>query len=431
MKNQHLIVVSVDAMFYEDLAYLEQLPNMGKLLRNGSMVKRMTTIYPSLTHPVHASLMSGNPAGKTGVFHNTVFLPGQPNAPWFNQMSQMQCETIFHAAKRAGLTTAACRWPMTGGGFDVIDWLVPEVLGHESEEEPDLEKLYRRVCSPNLFEDIVKPNLPILADSERFPNYDVFSMTCAAEIIRRHKPNLLLSHPGMVDHNRHLSGLFSPLVEDALRMTDDWIGMLIQAVEDAGIADTTSFCIVSDHGQLEYSRLIALNAWFAQKGLLHVRPDGTLGDWELYCQGSGLSAHIYIKNKARKAEFAAMLQEMADLGVFGFHEVFTAQEVLERYGLAGGFDFVLETDGTTAFSAEWKETVVRVNPRLEFGQHRASHGHRPEKGCQPPMVVCGPAFRKGVVLETGTVLDEAPTFAAALGFALPEAQGSAIRELLA
>lgn len=428
--DKHLIVVSVDAMFYEDLAFLHELPNMGRLLREGSLVKRMTTIYPSLTHPVHATLMSGNPAGKTGIHHNQVFTPGKLDAPWYNQLSQMKCETIFHAAHRAGLTTCACRWPLTAGGFDVIDWLIPEVMDSEIAEEPDLENLYRRVCTPELFDCIVKPNLHIHGSEKKFPNYDVFSMTCAAEIIRKYKPNLLFSHPGIVDHYRHLSGLFSPSVEDALRMTDDWIGMLMQAAEDAGIVENTNICIVSDHGQLEYTHVVALNAWFAEKGLLQVNEDGTLADWDIYCEGGGLSAQVYVKDKSRETEFLAMLEETGRLGIFGFEEVLTVHEAGSRYGLAGDFSFVLESDGCTVFSSDWKMPIVRTNKRTEFGEHFASHGHMPEKGYQPTMVACGPAFKKGVCIETGTVLDEAPTFAAVLGLMLPQAQGAVIAELL-
>ena len=235
--NKHLIVVSVDAMVYEDLALLKTMPNVGKLIREGSIVERVKTIYPSLTHPVHASLMSGCPAGKTGVPNNTLFQPGVKNTPWFNHLSQMQCETIFHAAHRAGLSTAACRWPMTAGGFDQIDYLVPEIMDEDVAEEPNLEKLYRKMCTPCLFDPIISKHLSILNAPERHPSYEEFSMRCAADVIRTYKPNLLLTHPGMVDHCRHVNGLFNAAVEDALKITDRWIGMLMDAVRDAGIEE--------------------------------------------------------------------------------------------------------------------------------------------------------------------------------------------------
>ena len=39
MKSKHLIVVSVDALVFEDLEYAKTLPMFGKILREGSMVE--------------------------------------------------------------------------------------------------------------------------------------------------------------------------------------------------------------------------------------------------------------------------------------------------------------------------------------------------------------------------------------------------------
>ena len=426
----HLIVVSVDAMVFEDLALLAREPNVGRLMAEGSLVKRVKTIYPSLTHPVHASLISGCPAGETGVANNQEYLPGVLDAPWFNRLDQLRCDTILHAAHRAGLTTCACRWPLTAGGFDVIDYLVPEVMDAETDAEPDLDKLYGRVCSPAIFEEIVRPRLGLLDKSERHPAYEVFSMECAAEIIRRHKPSLLLAHPGMVDHARHRTGLFSPDVDEALRLTDGWIGMLMDAAREAGILQDTNFAIVSDHGHLEYTRTLAPNVFFAERGLLRVAEDGSLAAWDAYCFASGLSAQIAVRDPAREGEVRALLEEMRRAGVYGVGEVLTAAEAKARYGLEGPFRFVLEGDGTTAFRSDWTGPLARVNPGAESGLHHSSHGHMPERGPQPPMLVCGPAFRKGATVETASILDEAPTFAAALGVDLPQARGQAIREIL-
>lgn len=57
--NKHLIVVSIDALVFEDLEYAKTLPNFSKILRDCSLIERVNTIYPSLTHPVHATIISG------------------------------------------------------------------------------------------------------------------------------------------------------------------------------------------------------------------------------------------------------------------------------------------------------------------------------------------------------------------------------------
>ena len=85
--SKHLIVVSIDAMVYEDLEYAKTLPNFSKIINGASVIERVRTIYPSLTHPVHATLITGNTAGVTGVINNSVFnekTPDKGSGVWYN-----------------------------------------------------------------------------------------------------------------------------------------------------------------------------------------------------------------------------------------------------------------------------------------------------------------------------------------------------------
>ena len=430
MKDKHLIVVSVDAMVGEDLRTLAELPHVGKLLREGSLVRSVRTIYPALTHPIHASLMSGCAANGTGIPNNEEFIPGELCPPWYNRMDQMRCETIFHAAHRAGLTTCACRWPVTAGGFDVIDYLVPEVMAADAAAQPDREVLYRSICSPAIFEDIVRQNLPKL-DGPKHPSDEHFSIACACDILRKYRPNLLMTHPCMVDSTRHGNGLFGPAVTRALELTDQWIGQLMDAVEEAGIAGTTSFAIVSDHGHMEIKRNLNLNVYLRDRGFIQVDDQEHLADWTALSKSCDLSAQIYVRDKSRLDEVGRALREMCDEGIYGISEVLTAQEAESRYGLAGDFSFVVESDGFTCFTDDWRRPAVQIIEPEVYEHRFSTHGHMPEKGPQPPMIVCGPAFRRGVTLERGSILDEAPTFAAALGLTLPQAQGKPMNDLLA
>ena len=70
----HLIVVSVDALVYEDLELLGKQPNVKRLLENGSLVRHMRTVYPSLTHIVHTTLMTGCTPDKTGIIATTLWM---------------------------------------------------------------------------------------------------------------------------------------------------------------------------------------------------------------------------------------------------------------------------------------------------------------------------------------------------------------------
>ena len=64
------------------------------------------------------------------------------------------------------------------------------------------------------------------------------------------------------------------------------------------------------------------------------------------------------------------------------------------------------------------------------GKLKGSHGFHPDFGPRPFFLGCGPAFRKGAVLEQARLIDGAPTYAKILGVDLPDAQGQALQELL-
>ena len=96
--SKHLVVISVDAMVYEDLALCRTLPNFCRVLDGASVIERVETIYPSLTHPVHATLITGNPAGVTGIVNNIVFDPEEPDKAmdiWYNFMPQLKCDDLL------------------------------------------------------------------------------------------------------------------------------------------------------------------------------------------------------------------------------------------------------------------------------------------------------------------------------------------------
>ena len=432
--GKHLIVISVDALVYEDLLQAEELPAIGKLLKSGAFIKRVKTIYPSLTHPVHATVLTGCAAGKTGIVNNTFFEAGKEPRPWFNTLQDIQVKTILHAAHEQGLTTCACRWPVTAHGEKVIDYLVPEVMGLDMEgHEDDPALVYRMLGTQECLMDVIEEALKRYGWKNEHPVYDEFETYCACEIIRRYQPNLMFIHSGYVDGERHRTGLFTEYVRHAVKQSDQWIGEILAAVKDAGIENETDVVVMSDHGQLAITRVICPNVFLKDRGLIHTDQEGKLISWDAYVAGAGLSGQVYL-SRPEDSELTArvykILKEMAEEGIYGFSEVLTAAEMRERYGLYGDFSFSIETDGFTSFSEALEQPAVRPLDNTDYRYGHATHGHMPEKGPQPPFIGAGPSFRKGVILEEGSILNHAPTFARILGLELPDTEGRAMEEIL-
>ena len=124
------------------------------------------------------------------------------------------------------------------------------------------------------------------------------------------------------------------------------------------------------------------------------------------------------------------MKELCYEGVYGFSQVFTAEEANQTEHLSGGFSFVLETDGYTSFGDSFVRPLVTSFDSTDYRYGRATHGHLPNKGPQPVFLCKGPDFKENVKLEAGRLVDQAPTFAKLLGVSLPHADGVSMDMLL-
>lgn len=430
MKDRHVVVVSVDAMVYEDLEILSKLYAFEQVWDQTARVDRVRSVYPTITYPCHSTMMTGVYPETHGIVNNEKPEVCVRSSLWQHMRDLVHAKSVFDYAKEAGLTTAAVFWPVTGNDKN-IDYLVDEYWPQHGESS---EQCFRDSgSSEEVMEKVVKPNLKLVENRHRqHPWCDAFVMACACDMLTEFKPNLLMVHPANVDAYRHQTGLFTQKVESGLHETNLWIGQLMKAADDAGILDKTDFFIVSDHGQMAIRRCIALNVLLAEKGLIDVAEDGSIRDWTAFAKSGGLSALVYLKNPGNVADAErtyAVLKELMDSEIAGIGQIFTEEEAREQQHLGGDFAFVVEGDGYTSFANEWTRPLVKPLDNRNYRFGRASHGHLPEKGPQPTLIAFGPHIRPGAVLENARLVDEAPTFAHALGLTMEHVDGRVLTEL--
>lgn len=423
---RRVVVVSVDAMVFEDTQTLRTLPVFSSLWDRTARVERVRSIYPTITYPCHTTMMTGVYPDRHGVLSNELEKPGESDVSWAFFRESVQVPTIFDLAKASGLTTAAVFWPVTGRD-PAIDGLVdeywPQRPGQTAEEcfreSGSSEEVLRRVVAPNLR----------LVDGRhrQHPYCDDFIFACAGDMLRCFRPHLLMLHPANVDAYRHQSGVFSPLVTHGLHETDHWLGMLLKAAGDAGVLEETDFFIVSDHGQLDIRRAVALNAILAERGLIDVGADGRVRSWRAFVRSGGLSAQVYVRDPARDAaQVGELLCRLRDEGVYGIEQVMTREEARRDWHLDGHFVFNLESDGMTTFAGDCARPLVRPLTNADYRLGAATHGHLPTKGPQPTLIAFGPHIRPGAVIPRADLIDEAPTFARALGLEMTGTDGHAL-----
>lgn len=426
-QNRYLVVLSADAMVDADLEYAFTLPHIKELKEKGSYVHHVESIYPSVTYPAHVTMSTGCWPEKTGIWANEKLQPGIVHPAWLWFHDIVRCEDIFDAAKRSGLSTAAVFWPVTGNHKN-IDYLVDEYWPQGPDDTK--EACFKRSgTSDQVYDECVRPFIENVT-IRTHPDTDLMVAQIGAEMIRRYQPNLILLHPADVDGVRHAKGLFGAHVDQSLRDTDTYLGLLMDAAKEAGIYDQTDFILMSDHGQMNIERVMCLNVKLAERGLITVGEDGSFVDWKAYVKSVGMSAHVYVKDKADEPAVKALLDELLAEEVYGIAAVLTKEEAKAQFHLDGDFSFVVETDGFTSFGDDWKRPLMRPFDRTDYRHGRATHGYMPAKGPQPIFIAAGPHVKQGVVIEKGLLVQGAPTMAKLLGIGLPQAQGEPWSEML-
>lgn len=439
MQKRRILVISVDALFAEDKAYLETKENIGAWLKGASGCVNTRSVYPTVTYPNHVAMATGAYPERNGIHTNYMFtLTGDGHNHWYWDSRHIKVDTIFSAAKKAGYTTACGFWPVTCYNKD-IDYNIPEYwLSHD---EDTIENCFPAMGSSPEMMEIIQANRKYLRSGVEHnidcqPEYDDFIVHCDCDIIRKYKPEVFLTHWCVVDDFRHRFGIDHRAAKEAMDHVDRFFGLMVQALKDAGVYDETDIFIISDHGQMDCQRKIRVNKFFVDKGFITLDENGQVKDYKALIIPDGFSAQVYLKNKDNAEDYQEVydyLKYMVDIGIFGIGEVLTKQEAIDRYHLNGAFDFVVESDGYTSTVDGFTGSYVLREDRTRTPDHRhgkGNHGFMPDKGPKPMFWCKGPHIVPDVWLEEHCVVDEAPTYAVLLGAELPEAQGKPMLELL-
>ncbi len=81
--EKHLFVISLDALGALDLKDTTDLPVLRELIKTGTHIQEVETIYPSLTYPAHTSIITGHYPATHGIINNTKVQPEKDSPDWY------------------------------------------------------------------------------------------------------------------------------------------------------------------------------------------------------------------------------------------------------------------------------------------------------------------------------------------------------------
>lgn len=418
-----LVLISLDAVFTSDTDFLLSLPNLGRLAQEGIFCNQVQTVYPTLTYPIHTSLITGCYPDMHGIGHNEPFKPDIPlhSRPWYWDSKHIRVETLFTQAKKAGRDSAAILWPVTGHSPH-IRYNFPEVLALPGENQA--WKVLRYGSALWLFVNELKFGSRRKGGQQ--PQLDDFATLIAQSLIRRqyakserlgpardiapsrksrdkHMPDVLALHLVDCDAMRHRFGTFSTEAKEALVRLDDKVGRLIGALEAREALESTVLAVVTDHGQADVAGSLPLDAWLKANRV------------PARAQTLGFGAYIRINRGDYHPVLRVLRDHMEELQL---RHVYTREELR---GIHAPEDVLLAVE---------PEEGIAIVENENAAPHAATHGfglHHLGASCL--MWLRGPMFWRGERLEKCSIVDVAPTLARATGLSLPQAQGRVLSEI--
>ena len=403
---RHVLVISLDGVYPQ--LYLSEspqlhLPNLLRLKREGSYAEGVVGVYPSVTYPSHTTLVTGRLPAEHGVYSNLSSRePGKNVNDWFWYANAIKVPTLWDEARRHHLTTAGVSWPVTAGA--AIDWNVPEIWDPSTEERFDLQYV-TRFATPGLIPEVLASLGPPAPGTDT----DTLRTRLAVYLIKKYRPNLMLVHLTEFDNVQHQAALGSPETVAALEHLDARVGEILQAVEEAGLKDSTDIFVVSDHGFAPIDRFIHPNVLLVKAGLLAANEKGYVSGGRIATVANGGSFFVYWpEGQDLRGEVDAALKPLRDQGVLW--------GVVDRPGLANlgaepAIRLALEApDGFTFGRGASGEVVGKL--RAPGG----THGYLPSrKVMEASLIACGPRIRRGLNLHHLPMTAVAPTVLKDLG----------------
>jgi predicted AlkP superfamily pyrophosphatase or phosphodiesterase len=428
--NRHVVIISIDGLrpdFYLPGEKSTACPTLVALREAGCCARKANSVYPSLTYPAHASIITAVTPARHGITGNGVFAPlTEEDGRGFWYASDIKAPALWDAVHKAGLSVGAVSWPSSAGS-EAIEWNLPEFWSSERGHELSMIRRYAKQEVLQMAEDAASPlTIDALTDETRS---DEFLGASAKDIIRQKKPNLMLIHFVESDHIQHKKGPSSPDVAKVMSKIDALVKRVVTAVEESGLTSNTTFIIMGDHGFADVKKSIAPNVLLVRNRLITLE-NGKVKQWSAMVLNSGGSAGVYINPQSptgtSHAVYSLLKKNAEDPDGKPLYAI-VEKDALLKMGGPPRAAFYLEAEPGYAFSGSWRgDALVRRSPL------KGNHGFLPTKpematGC----VLCGSGIKQGIVMDQISIMDIAPTVATLLGVEFPDVDGRVLKECLA
>lgn len=397
-----VVLISLDALFDQDLPLMRQQPFFGEFLAHASGCTHVRTVYPALTYPAHTTLVTGVDPRQHGIGHNQPHHPELEASmrPWYWDRAQVKVPNLFDAVKEAGGSCASVLWPVTGKTKS-IRWNFPEVLALPGENQT--WKMLRYGTPLWLLQMELRHRSERV--SLREPHLSDYATILLKDVIASHAPDLSAVHLVDLDDMRHHHGVFNRETRKAIQRLDHPAAEIWETMQHTPGMEGAALCLVSDHGQADVRETVSLGEALTRLGL------GSL----FTVQSNGFGAYLFFR---QKEEETAHLGELTDflrqhLAELRASAVYSAEDLAAMGAVEG-----------VSLAVEAAPGVVYDDGLPQAKREKATHGFGPGHPAENCLFALrGKGIREGVWIPDMPMRDVAPTLAGILGVKMPQARG--------
>lgn len=430
-KTKHLIVISFDGLSTLDFEDINSLPNFKNFIDESSYCKKVYSVYPTLTYPAHATIVTGKYPKNHGIINNTLLQPGRISPDWYWQRNYINGETIYDTAIDNGMTVAALLWPVTGKSR--IQYNMPEIFANRPWQNQIMVSLLNG--SP-LFQFKLNNKFGSLRDGIKQPNLDNFIHSSLLYTIEEKKPNITFVHYTDLDTTRHNYGFNSKEANEAIKRHDIRLGEIIKTLKANDMYEDSTIIVLGDHSSLDEEKIINLNILLKENGHIQVDDHGKIINYKAIAKHCDGSAYLYVKDKQNQKlidEVRALIEDFNNKHKC-IEAIYTSDEANEL-GADPQCALMLEANKGYYFLDNIEgEIIKKIQPHEVWELHgvtRSTHGYSPfKKDYTTVFIASGCGIKKGVVIDKMNLIDEAPTIAKILGLELKNVDGRIVEEFL-
>jgi predicted AlkP superfamily pyrophosphatase or phosphodiesterase len=427
-----VLMISIDGLKPEYITHADEhgmkLPFLRSMMRDGTYAEGVVGVWPTVTYPSHATLITGVWPAEHGILNNPEFDPEQRfGGAWNWYAAEIRVPTLWDAAHRAGLHTASVGWPVSVGAD--VDWLIPEFWRNQyvsgSAETHDRLLMAALAKPSSLFSELEPAAGEYMMGNDTSVAGDETKTRYALEILRLHKPGFMTLHLSSLDEAQHMHGPFSAEADATLESIDGMVERLAKqefADDPSGVV-----VVVSDHGFMNITHFVNLLIPFEQAGLIETETNAAtksiaVKEWKAEPWMAGGMAAIMLhdaNDKATEQQVHEMLMKLAADPANGIASVLDREEINERGTFPDAAFLVVFEPGYYAGAATSGDLITPIPGT------RGSHGFSPDfPEMRSSFFAMGAGIAKNRDLGVVDMRRIAPTVAGILHAPMPTAKAA-------